>query len=93
MNHKTIAKLWNGELEPYVHLGESSTEIKDLENTIRLSYEKLEKSLEVEAKALLDEYRDSIDDYTALITEQAFCEGFCLGTRLTAESLIADNNK
>ena len=87
MNRKTICKLWNGQLEPYAHLGEDSAELKGLEEHIRLSYERLEKSLSGEQKKLLDEYRDSIDDYTPTVTELAFCEGFCVGTRLAAEGL------
>ena len=88
MNRKIIAKLWNGELEPYIHIGEGSSELKGLEEQVRCSYEMLEKCLDGESKELLDGYRDSVDEYTALITEQAFCEGFCMGTRLTAEALI-----
>lgn len=90
MDYKTstIAKLWNGEIQPVMHMDERSTEIKELEKLIRLNYEKLEENLENELKDRLENYRDCIDEYMALVNEQAFCKGFCLGTSLTAEALI-----
>ena len=89
MDYKTsaIAQLWNGELEPYRNLGGNDTETKELENLILSNYEKLEESLSGELKERLEKYRECSDEYMASINEQAFCEGFCLGTRLTAEAL------
>lgn len=87
----TIAQLWNGEIEPVLHLGKNDTEIKKLEELIRINFEKLEKSLDDPLKERLENYRDCLDEYTVLISEQAFCSGFCLGTRLTAEAFTAEN--
>ena len=90
MKYETISKLWNGELEPYTQVGKDNTEIKELEEQVRLSYEKLEKSLSEEQRVLLDKYRDSVDSYTALTAELAFCDGYCLGTKLTVQALTKE---
>ena len=37
--------------------------------------------------ALFEKYNDCIDEYISAICEQAFCEGFCVGTRISSESL------
>ena len=74
-----------------MNLGRNDAELKKLENLILLNYEKLEKNLDEELKERLENYKDCIDEYTVLVNEQAFCEGFCLGTRLTAEAFTAED--
>lgn len=40
-------------------------------------------------KELFEKYNDCMNEYIAAISEQAFCDGFCVGTKITAEALSA----
>ena len=40
-----------------------------------------------ENNEMLEKYADCIDEYTEVICEQAFFEGFCLGTKIVTESM------
>lgn len=51
--------------------------------------EKLEKELGEQAKDIFSSYRECVDDYVALMGQQAFCDGFCLGSKIVAEALVA----
>lgn len=82
---KTIAKLWNGEIEPVRYSGVNNREMKQLWNLVQKNFKKLEHS--VEEKDLLKKYDACINEYIILTAEQAFCDGFCLGTKLTAEAI------
>lgn len=82
---KTIAKLWNGELEPVRYSGMNNQEMKQLWSLVQRNFEEPEKS--INDKDLLKKYDDSINEYIILTAEQAFCDGFCLGTKLTAEAI------
>ena len=85
---KTIAELWNGNLEPVENLGINNDEMKELENLIERCVEKIEKMLNEEQKKILKTYCDNVNEYILIATEQAFCDGYSLGTRITAEALI-----
>lgn len=84
---KTIAQLWNGSLEPVVHSGKDNQEIKKLENLLSRHLNKLENELDEKSKKLFEKYHDCINEYVILISEQTFCDGFCLGTKITTEAL------
>lgn len=84
---KTIAQLWNGNLAPVRHCGENNPDIQELESLIQRNNEKLEAALSDKAKNIFENYKICIEEYRYIINEQAFCDGFCLGTRITAEAL------
>ncbi|MGM9574386.1 MAG: DUF6809 family protein [Oscillospiraceae bacterium] len=84
---KTIAQLWNGELEPVRYSGLNNPEIKQLEALTQRNGERLEESLDEKAKELLERYNDCIKEYMTVLNEQSFCDGFCLGTKLAAEAM------
>ena len=83
----TIANLWNGNLEPIRYLGQNSKEIKQLENLLERNQEKLEETLTEISKKLFEKYNDCMNEYILLTTEQAFCDGFCLGVKIISEAL------
>lgn len=83
----TIAQLYRGQLEPKSVLGNGNVEMRRTELLIENNYKKLKDNLNEEAKAILEKYCECIDEYIVLITEQAFCDGFCLGVRLSAEAV------
>lgn len=45
------------------------------------------KEVNRKSKEILEKYTDCIEEYLILTTEQAFCNGFCLGTELIVERL------
>lgn len=83
----TIEQLWNGTLEPVRYLGKNNPEIKQLEILLQRNLKNLEENLNEKLEGLLQKYYDCINEYLALTNEQAFYEGFCLGTKITVESL------
>lgn len=83
----TIAQLYRGQLEPKSVLGKGNVELRRTEILIENNYKRLKENLNDEANMLLEKYSQCIDEYIILITEQAFCDGFCLGTRLLSEAV------
>lgn len=84
---KTIATLWSGNIDPIRYLGENSYKIKRLEDLKERNSEKLDEVLDESAKRMFEAYTDCVNEYISLIAEEAFCDGFCLGTKITAEAL------
>lgn len=85
----TIAELWNGNLDPVRYYGVDNHETKLLEELMARHAEKLEKELGEQAKDIFSRYCECVNDYVALMGQQAFCDGFCLDGRIVAEALIA----
>ncbi len=83
----TIARLYRGQLEPKSVLGTGNSEMRRIEILIGNNYNKLKENLNEETKVILEKYSQCIDEYIVLITEQAFCDGFCLGTRILSEAV------
>lgn len=84
---QTLAALWNGNLSPVRHLGENNAELRHLEELIKRNTDLLEAQLNDMQKNRWESYFMCIEEYLSLMTEQAFCDGFCLGTKLTTEAL------
>lgn len=84
---KTIAELYNGNLVPIKNLGRFNNEIKQLETLMEKNLETLEKELSEEQKVYFSRYAGNINEYMLLSCEQAFCDGFCMGAKITAEAL------
>lgn len=85
---KTISQLWGGNLDPVMHLGANNIEIAKMEKLMSDNFSKLKTKINDEQKAILEKYLDCVNDYVFLISEQSFCDGFCLGTKISAEALI-----
>lgn len=86
MTH-TIAQLWNGNLEPVNYLGRNNPEMKKLESLIQRNFEKLEVNLDEKEKKVFERFNESMNEYVLVCSEQAFCDGFCLGAKIVAEAL------
>ena len=84
----TIRQLWNGHLAPVRYSGAESPEIKEVLEAIDLHLDALQEDFSEKEKLLLELYRSCVNDYIALCCEQAFCDGYSMGTRLTAEALM-----
>lgn len=83
----TIARLYRGQLEPKSVLGNGNVEMRNIEILIENNYKKLEDNLNEDTKIMLEKYSQCIDEYIVLISEQAFSDGFCLGTRILSEAI------
>ena len=89
---KTIAELYNGNLQPIKNLGRFNDEIKHLEMLIEKTHEDLENELSDKQKSFLQRYEGNINEYICLLSEQAFCDGFCVGIKIITEALQTAEN-
>ncbi len=85
---KTITELWYGNIEPVGKFGINNEEMKVLEDLMVKCIEKIEKLLSEEQKKIFKTYCDNVNEYVLVATEQAFCDGYCLGTKITTEALV-----
>lgn len=83
---KTIAQLWNGNLDPVRYSGRTNQEMKQLEVLLQRNLDTLEEALNDPQKKLFEKYNTQMDEYLIVANEQAFCDGFCLGARMMAEA-------
>lgn len=83
----TISQLWNGNLEPIRFLGKNNTELKQLEKLMQDNLKKIEENLDDKQKEVFEKYNSCIDEYLVVLSEQAFCDGFCLGTKIFTEAI------
>lgn len=83
----TISQLYRGQLEPKSVLGNGNVEMRRTEILIENNFNKLKENLNQETKTILEKYNECMKEYIVLISEQAFCDGFCLGTRISAEAI------
>ena len=84
---KTIAELYNGNLQPIKTLGKFNDEIKHLETLIEKTHADLKNELNDKQKSFFQRYEGNIDEYMCLISEEAFCSGFCVGIKIITEAL------
>ena len=84
---KLIPQLWNGHIQPIVRFGKNNKQIKELEDYMQRHLESLENTLNDDEKITFEKYSGCIDEYITLIVEQAFIDGFSLGTKLFAEAI------
>jgi len=85
---KTIAELYNGNLQPIRYLGLGNNEIKQLENLMEQILEEFQKGLSEKQEVLFKKYDDCINEYLLALSEQAFCDGFSVGAKILAEALF-----
>lgn len=83
----TIEQLYRGQIDPKSVLGNGNVEMRRTEMLIEKNFYKLKENLNEDTKVILEKYSQCIDEYIVLISEQAFCDGFCLGTRILSEAV------
>lgn len=88
---KTIAQIWNGTLVPEADIKEDNPQIKELKILLERNRKHLEQSLNEKEKEIFEKYNDCLKEYIDIFGEQAFCSGFCLGTKITTEALTEQN--
>ena len=81
-----INELWEGIIEPNRPQQIKETRIKHALYLTEKQSEDLKKNLNGEQKESFDKYCDYKENYSLMLSEQAFCDGFSLGLRLAAEA-------
>ena len=81
-----INELWEGIIEPNRPMQIKETRIKHALYLTEKQSENLKKNLNEEQKESFDKYCDYKEDYSLMLSEQAFYDGFSLGLRLAAEA-------
>lgn len=84
---RIIPQLWHGNLTPIKQSEKNNFEMKQLEKLMERNLKKLESHLNENTKEILEKYIDCVNEYMIVTNEQAFCNGFCLGTRILTEAL------
>ena len=84
----TIAQMWYGNIDPAQTFGMNDPEMRRLESLLSKNQDKLEQSIGEKDKELLEKYIDCVYEYVCTNCRQAFCSGYCMGAKLTAEALI-----
>lgn len=87
----TIKDLWNGNITPYTQCGENNPEIKNLLDLMDQNKDDLYQITTPQQQEIFEKYTDCSEEYLLLLLEEAFCQGFCLASRLTSEAL-SDNS-
>lgn len=88
---KTIAQIWNGTLVPEADIKEDNPQITELKNLLERNRKHLGQSLNEKEKEIFEKYNDCVTEYIDIFGEQAFCSGFCLGTKIITEALTEQN--
>ena len=84
---KTISELWNGNIVPCEHCGSRDAQANHLIYLIQKNHDALCGNLSEDQKEAFQKYIDCSEEYLLRMMELAFCDGFCLGSKLAAESL------
>ena len=83
----TIEKLWNGELAPLEACGAKDPQIDELVQLIERNKADLLKELDDSQRETLHKLMACEEEYTYLITQCAFSDGFRLAGKLLTEVL------
>ena len=81
-----ITKLWEGIIEPKRPSQIIETKLKHKLYLTEKQCEQLKKSLNEEQKEVFEKYCDYKEEYSLMLCEQSFGDGFSLGMRLAAEA-------
>lgn len=84
---QTITDLWNGNIAPCEHCGSHDAEVNHLIGLMEQNRDNLCEGLTELQKETFQKYIGCSEEYLLRMLELAFCDGFCLGSKLTAESL------
>lgn len=87
---QTISDLWNGNIAPYERCGMRDPDLKHLICLMERNRESLLKETTVQQQEIFEKYEDCSDEYLLRMTERAFCDGFCLASKLLTQALLTD---
>lgn len=84
----TIKDLWRGNIAPCDHCGSHDAELNHLVGLMERNRDELSKISTPGQVEIFEKYIDCADEYALLMMERAFCDGFCLASRMMAEALL-----
>lgn len=84
---RTISKLWRGAFEITGHSGVNKKELDELIELLEKQHNKLTINADENFKNEIEKFDLTHDEYTVLLCEQAFCDGFCLASKILTEAL------
>ena len=82
----TLIDLWNGRLMPCTN-GIPSEEMTELKNYIEKHFQKLYSKLNEDERQTLTKLEECQNDLIAAVREEAFVQGFSIGTKMMTEAL------
>ena len=89
---KYIEKIWLGEISPVEYIKQPNREYREKELMLFGKMEEFEEMLNEEQNEVFQIISRRMNEFINVSEKQAFCQGFSLGTCITAESYInADN--
>lgn len=81
-----LAQLWNGNLKPIDTFGGDNPEMQELEAVLQRCLQQLA-STDHPQKTAVETCLARLQEYYIVSCEQAFCDGFSLGTKIITEAL------
>ena len=90
MNNLLI-DLWYGQIHPSGNSAAHDEEVKNLVRLIEKNQEQLDRVLDTDGKKRLDNYVHCYGEYTNIVAEHAFCDGFSLACRLLTAAFGREN--
>lgn len=90
---RILIDLFNGNLEPHSKVEDNDQRCKNLRRLIERHFDTLQVGLCGEKKAVFEKYNECLNEYEYIITEKAFCDGFCLATRMVAEAMCSSEKQ
>ncbi|MBE6944288.1 MAG: hypothetical protein E7453_08590 [Ruminococcaceae bacterium] len=88
-----IDELWYGNVLPTEHCGRNNAMLKKHFHFMLKNKEILDSKLNTEQLQLLNAYTEESDEYTQLLSLEAFREGFSLAIKLLCEAFANDAYK
>ncbi len=82
---KIIEELWDGQVIPIEFSGKTNNELRMSEANLLEKIDALSKSIGLSES---NELQQLANECLTLTAKQAFCDGFSLGTRITAEAFL-----
>ena len=80
-----IEELWNGQIAPIEFFGKDNSDLKISET---LLFEKINELGEKYDMDVFQQLEKMVNDCLVKTAKYAFCDGYALGTKITAESFL-----
>ncbi len=86
--NQILKDLWHGDVAPCERCGVGNARLNRLVGDIERTRKALFDILSKQQTEQLEAYKGLLDDYSALVCEEAFTTGFRLGAQITAAALL-----
>ncbi len=90
--NNSIAQLWNGGIAPINGLGKNNYEIEQLIELIDHILEGFSEELTKQQEKQFEKLVHNVNEYISMVTQEAFCDGFSVGTKLFVDAITRTEN-